>query len=321
MRRLIACILIGSAQAIGSAHAQTYPAKPIRMIVPFPAGGGSDSAARNLAPRLAERLKQQIIVDNRPGAAGAIGTEYAARAAPDGYTILLGSTSELALYPALAARINYDTLRDFVTVALVADVAFMLVVHPSLPARSVHELVQLAKARPGEINYGSAGAGATSHLTMALFCHMTGTRMTHIPYKGSPAAAADLLGGHLHVMMPPMPSVLPHAQRGRLRALGVSSAQRWPGVKHLPTMAESGLPGYEILLWTGVLAPANTPGEIVSRLHREIAQVLANVDVVQGFANQGAVIRLQGPEQFAAFIKAEMGKWSRIGRETGISLQ
>ena len=321
MKRHFAFIPIVLAQAIGSVHAQTYPTKPIRMIVPFPAGGGSDSAARNLAPRLAERLKQQIIVDNRPGAAGAIGTEYAARAAPDGYTLLLGSTSELALYPALASKLNYDTLRDFVTIALVADVAFMLVVHPSLPARSVRELVQLAKARPGEINYGSAGAGATSHLTMALFCHMTGTSMVHVPYKGSPAAAADLLGGHLHVMMPPMPSVLPHAQSGRLRALGVSSAKRWPGVTNLPTMAESGLSGYEILLWTGVLAPANTPAEIVSRLHREIAQVLANADVVQGFANQGAVIHLQGPEQFAAFIKAEMGKWARIGRQTGIGVQ
>ena len=315
------CRALAMALAIGTVHAQTYPTKPIRLVVPFPAGGGSDSAARNIAPRLGERLKQQIIVDNRPGAAGAIGTEYAARAAPDGYTILLGSTSELALYPALASKLGYDTLRDFVPIALVSDIAFMLVVHPSLPARSVKELVQLAKSRPGEINYGSAGTGATSHLTMALFSHMTATKLAHIPYKGSAPAAADLLGGHLHAMMPPMPSVLPHVTSGRLRALAISSATRWPTAPHLPTMAESGLAGYDIVLWTGVLAPANTPSEIVSRLHREIAQVLANADVVQGLANQGAVIRLQGPEQFGAYIKSEMAKWAQIGRQTGISLQ
>ena len=314
-------VLVAAGCATGAVQAQTYPMKPIRMIVPFPAGGGSDSAARNLAPRLAERLKQQIIVDNRTGAAGAIGTESAARAAPDGYTLLLGSTSELALYPALAPKLGYDTLRDFATIALVSDIAFMLVVHPSLPARSVKELVQLARARPGEINYGSAGTGATSHLTLALFCHMTGTRMAHIPYKGSAPAAADLLGGHLQAMMPPMPSVLPHVASGRLRALAVSSAQRWPTAPNLPTMAEAGLTGYDIVLWTGVLVPTGTPADIVARLHREIAQVVVNADVVQGFANQGAVIRLQGPEQFGGYIKAEMTKWAQIARQTGISLQ
>ena len=321
LHRVLLLASIALAQSSGNVQAQGYPTKPIRMIVPFPAGGGSDSAARNLAPRLGERLKQSIIVDNRPGAAGAIGTEYAARAAPDGYTLLLGSTSELALYPALAPKLGYDTLRDFVTIALVSDIAFMLVVHPSLPARSVRDLVQLAKARRGEINYGSAGTGATSHLTMALFSHMTGAQMVHIPYKGSAPAAADLLGGHLHAMMPPMPSVLPHVSSGRLRALGVSSAKRWPTTPHVPTMAESGLNGYDILLWTGLLAPVNTPAEIVSRLHREVVQVLANADVVQGFAAQGAVIRLQGPEEFGAYVKTEMGKWAQIGRQTGISLQ
>ena len=306
--------------APAATHAQTYPTKPVRMIVPFPAGGGSDSAARSLAPRLAERLKQQIVVDNRAGAAGAIGTEYAARAAPDGYTLLLGSTSELALYPALAAKLGYDTLRDFTAIALVSDIAFILVVHPSLPARSVRDLVQLAKARPGEINYGSAGSGATSHLTMALLCHMSGTNMVHIPYKGSAPAAADLLGGHLHAMMPPMPSVLPHVMRGRLRALAISSAKRWPTVPDLPTMAESGLAGYEVLLWTGVLAPANTPSDIVSRLSREIAQALTHADVVQALASQGAVVRFLDSEPFGAYIKAETSKWARIGRQTGIRI-
>jgi tripartite-type tricarboxylate transporter receptor subunit TctC len=313
-------VLVVLVSMLGAAHGQTFPVKPIRMVVPFPAGGGSDSTARNLAPRLSERLKQQVIVDNRPGAAGAIGTEYASRAAPDGYTLLLGSTSELALYPALVIKPAYDTLRDFVPVALISDIPFLLVVHPSLPAHSIKALVGLAKKRPGEINYGSAGAGATSHLTMALFCTMTGTQMVHIPYKGSPLAAADLLGGHLHVMMPPMPSVLAYANSGRLRALAVSSAKRWPTVPDLPTVAESGITGYEVVLWTGVLAPTNTPQDIVARLYREIAQVVAVPEVVQGFASQGAVINVQGPEQFGSYMKSEIGKWARIGRQTGLSM-
>ena len=305
---------------VGAVHSQSYPARPVRMIVPFPAGGGSDAAARNLAPRLGERLKQKIVVDNRPGAAGVIGTEFASRAAPDGYTLLLGSTSELALYPALASKLAYDTLRDFVPIALLSDIPFVLVVHPSLPARTVTELVRLAKARPGEINYGSAGTGATSHLTLALICHMTGANMVHVPYKGSSLAAADLLGGHLQAMMPPMPAVLAYTNAGRLRALAVSSAKRWPTAPNLPTVAESGLAGYDIVLWTGVLAPTNTPHELVARLHREIAQVLLLPEVVQGFTAQGAVINVQGPEQFGIYLRAEIGKWSQVGRQTGISL-
>jgi tripartite-type tricarboxylate transporter receptor subunit TctC len=311
-----ACGSFGAA----AAGAQEYPNRPVRLVVPFPAGGGSDTAARSLAPRLGQRLKQQIVVDNRPGAAGAIGAEFASRAAPDGYTLLLGSTSELTLYPALASKPPYDVLRDFVPIALVSDIAFMLVVHPSLPVHSVQDLVSLAKKKPGQIHYGSAGHGATSHLTLALLCDMTGIDLTHVPYKGTPPAAADLLGGHLQALMPPLPSVLPYTQNGRLRALAVSSAKRWPTVPDVPTVAESGLPGYEMVLWTGVLAPANTPAEIVNRLHREIAQVLEQPEVVQTFGKLGAIVRLLGPAEFDAYLKQELARWAQVGKRTGIRI-
>jgi tripartite-type tricarboxylate transporter receptor subunit TctC len=268
--------------------AQDYPNRPIRLVVPALAGEGPDKAGRNLAARLGQRLGQQVIVDNRPGASGAIGAEFAARGAPDGYTLLLGSTPELALHPALVSKPPYLVLRDFVPVALVSDIAFMLVVHPSLPARSLDELVQLARKRPGQIRYGSEGRGTTSHLTVALICDLTGADMVHVPYNGTPPAAADLLGGSLQALMPPLPSVLPYTRDGRLRALAVSSGKRWPTAAGVPTVAEAGLPGYEMVLWTGVLAPVNTPADIVQRLYREIAQVLAQPEVVQAFADQGA---------------------------------
>jgi tripartite-type tricarboxylate transporter receptor subunit TctC len=233
---------------------------------------------------------------------------------------LLGSTSELALYPALAAKPPYDVLRDFVPIALVSDIAFMLVVHPSLPAHSLQEFIELAKKRPGQIHYGSAGYGATSHLTLALLGEVTGIDLVHVPYKGTPPAAADLLGGHLQALMPPMPSVLPYTRNGRLRPLAVSSVQRWPTVPDVPTVAESGLAGYEVVLWTGVLAPANTPAEIVERLHREIAHVLEDPAVVQAFGKLGAVVRLLGPAEFDAYLKQELARWSEVGKRTGIRI-
>jgi tripartite-type tricarboxylate transporter receptor subunit TctC len=305
-----------------AAHAQQpYPTKPIRMIVPFAAGGASDATGRIVSAKLSERLKQQVVVDNRTGAGGAIGTEYAARAAPDGYTLLLGSMSELAAYPAVASKVPFDTLRDFAPIALAGDTPFLLVTNPSLPVRNTKELIALAKARPGEINYGSAGAGSTSHMTMALFTSMTGTKLVHIPYKGSAPAASDLVAGHLQAMMSTLPAAIGFAKSGRLRALAVSSAKRWPSVPDYPTVAESGVPGFEAILWTGVLAPAGTPREIIAQLQREIASLLTLPDVKELLAKQGAEINSAGAEQFAAIIRADLAKWAKLAREANIRIE
>jgi len=307
--------------AADGAYAQSYPTRAIRMIVPFAPGGGSDVTARILSAKLTERLKQQVLVDNRTGAGGAIGTEAAAKAAPDGYTVLLGSMSELALYPAVAQKVPYDTVRDFVPVALAGDIPFLLVTNPSLPVRTTRELIALAKARPGEINYGSAGEGSTSHMTLAMFGSLTGTKLVHIPYKGSAPATTDLVAGHLQAMMGTLPAALPFARSGRLRVLAVSSAKRWASVPEYPTVAESGVPGYEVILWTGVLAPAATPKDIVTLLTREIANVLTLPDVKESFARQGAQIHFADPDQFAVIIKTDIAKWAKVARDMSIRIQ
>jgi tripartite-type tricarboxylate transporter receptor subunit TctC len=291
------------------------------LIVPFAVGGASDAMGRVLSAKLAERLKQQVLVDNRTGAGGAIGTELAARAAPDGYTLLLGSMSELSAYPAVAPKAPFDTLRDFAPIALAGDTPFLLVTNPSLPVRNTKELIALAKARPGEINYGSAGAGSTSHLTMALFTSMTGTKLVHVPYKGSSPAATDLVAGHLQAMMSTLPAAIGFAKSGRLRALGVSTAKRWPSVPEYPTIAESGVAGFEAILWTGVLAPAGTPREIIAQLEREIAALLTLPDVKELLAKQGAEINSAGAEQFAAIIRRDSAKWAKLAREANIRIE
>lgn len=318
-RRLL--VIVWAASTMTAAMAAEYPTRPIRMIVPFAPGGGSDVTARILGAKLSERLRQQVVIDNRTGAGGAIGTEIAAKAAPDGYTLLLGSASEIALYPAVASKVAYDSVRDFAPIALAGDIPFLLVTHPSLPVRNTKELIALARARPDAINYGSAGNGSTSHLTMAMFGSLTGTKLVHIPYKGSAPATADLVAGHLQAMMGTLPAGLPFAKSGRLRALAVSSAKRWPSVPEYPTVAESGVPGFEVILWTGVLAPAGTPKEIIALLQREIAQILTLPDVKENFARQGAEINFAGPEQFAAYIKADLAKWAKVAKDSNIRIE
>jgi len=229
--------------------------------------------------------------------------------------------SELAAYPAVASKVPFDTLRDFAPIALAGDTPFLLVTNPSLPVRNTKELIALAKARPGEINYGSAGAGSTSHLTMALFTSMTGTKLVHIPYKGSAPAASDLVAGHLQAMMSTLPAAIAFAKSGRLRALAVSSAKRWPSVPEYPTVAESGVPGFEVILWTGVLAPAGTPREIIAQLQREIATLLTLPEVKELLAKQGAEINSAGAEQFAAIIRNDLAKWVKVAREANIRIE
>ena len=313
--RLICALLL--LLAASAAAAQSYPTHAVRMIVPYAAGGASDVTARIVAAGLSERLKQPIVVENRTGAGGAIGAEAAAKAAPDGYTLLLGSASEIVMLPAVA-RIPFDPVRDFAPVALVSDIPLVLAVHPSLAAQSVQELIALARSRPGAINYGSAGIGATSHLAMAMFTAMTGTQMVHVPYKGSAPATADLVAGHLQVGTPTLPAALPYVKSGQLKVLAVTSARRWPTLPDVPTLAESGVPGYEMTLWTGLMAPAGTPQDIVTQVHREITQVLTQPQVKEAIGRQGGEINTGGPAEFGALVKSDLAKWQRVVKQAGI---
>ena len=304
----------------GSAAAQSYPSRPVRMMVPFPAGGGSDTMGRAVGQKLGERLGQPVVVENRPGAGGSIGAELAAKAAPDGYTLLLGSTSEIAQYPNLNSRIAYSPQRDFAPISLVGNVPLVLVVHPSLPVKTVKDVIALAKARPGEINFSSAGPGSTTHLAVELFTFLTGIRMTHVPYKGSPQAVTDLVAGNVQIVIPTMPAALSMVKGGRLRAIAVSTARRTPVLPDVPTMQEGGVTGYDNPLWTGLLAPRDTPGAILSRLHGEIVNILALPDVKEVLARQGAEPASSTPEQFAAYIKSELAKWAKVVKEACIRI-
>jgi tripartite-type tricarboxylate transporter receptor subunit TctC len=315
--KALAVLLLAFVSTVG---AQPYPNRPVRMIVPYAQGGASDVTARILSARLGERLKQQIVVENRTGAGGAIGAEVAAKAAPDGYTLLLGSASEIVMLPAVARKLPFDPVRDFAPIAMVSDIALVLVTHPSLGVQTVNELIALAKAKPGTINYGSAGIGATSHLAMAMFNSLTGTKMVHVPYKGSVPATADLVAGHLQVGTPTLPAALPFERSGQLKVLAVTSARRWPTLPSIPTLAESGLPDYEVILWTGLMAPAGTPSDIIAMLHRETAATLALPEVKEALGRQGAEINSAGPERFAATIRSDLAKWTKVVKDADIKL-
>lgn len=317
---MLGVVALAGAMAAGGAVAQAWPAKPIRMVVPFPVGGGSDSTARILSQRLQDRLKQQIIVENRTGAGGAIGTEFAARAAPDGYTILLGSASEIVMLPAVASKLSFDPLKDFVAIARVADVPLLLVTHPALPVKSTRDLIELARKRPGDINYGSAGNGSTSHLSMALFNSATGTKMVHVPYKGSVQATTDLVGGMLQAGTNTMPAALPFVKSGRLRVLAITTPRRSPLLPEVPTVSESGVPGYEVTLWTGVFAPTGTPKEIVAQYGREIEASLAQPDAREALAKLGSEANFSPLEPFTAFLKVDFARWVTLTREANIRL-
>jgi tripartite-type tricarboxylate transporter receptor subunit TctC len=317
---MLGMVALAGAMAAGGAVAQAWPAKPIRMVVPFPVGGGSDSTARILSQRLQDRLKQQIIVENRTGAGGAIGTEFAARAAPDGYTILLGSASEIVMLPAVASKLSFDPLKDFVAIARVADVPLLLVTHPALPVKSTRDLIELARKRPGDINYGSAGNGSTSHLSMALFNSVTGTKMVHVPYKGSVQATTDLVGGMLQAGTNTMPAALPFVKSGRLRVLAITTPRRSPLLPEVPTVSESGVPGYEVTLWTGVFAPTGTPKEIVAQYGREIEASLAQADAKEALAKLGSEANFSPLEPFTAFLKVDFARWVKLTREANIRL-
>jgi len=297
--------------------ADSYPAKPIRFVVAFPPGGGTDIIARSIAQKLAERLAQHVVVDNRPGAGGNIGTDIVAKSAPDGYTILMGSAGPLAINASLFAKMSFDPIKDLAPVTLAASTPNVLVVHPSLPARTVKELIALARSRPGEINFASSGHGTPAHLAGELFDSMTGVKLVHVPYKGAAPALADLLGGQVQLMFSTMPPALPHVKDGKLRALAVTSRKRSPAAPELPTIDEAALPGFEAITWHGVVAPAGTPAAIIARLNREIVAILHLPEVVERLSGQGTEALGSTPEEFASYIKSESVKWAKVVRESG----
>ena len=304
--------------ACGAGWAQGYPAKTVRVIVPYPPGGGTDTIARPLAQKLTESFGQQVIIDNRGGAGGNVGMELAARAAPDGYTLVIGLTAQLAVNPALYRKLPYDPVKDYEPITLIGAGAYLLVVHPSLPVKDVKELVALAKARPGQITYASSGNGSGGHLCMELFTTMTGTNFVHVPYKGGGPALVDTLAGQVQVLFTPPVSATQHVQSGRLRALAVSTVRRSAGMPDLPTIAESGVPGYDSGVWYGVLAPAGTPREIVMRVNGDVVKALQQPDFrTMLIANSIDPIG-SSPEVLAQFIRIEMAKWAKVVRDADV---
>jgi tripartite-type tricarboxylate transporter receptor subunit TctC len=299
------------------ALAQAFPNKPIRIVVPFPAGGTTDVLARAAAQKLTDTLGQPALVDNRPGAGGNIGAELVAKSPPDGYTLLMGTVGTHAINPALYPKLPYDHVRDFAPVILVAGVPNVLVVNPSLPVNSVQELVAYAKANPGKLNFASSGSGTSIHLSGELFKTAAGLSMTHVPYKGSSPALMDLIGGQVQLMFDNLPSALPQIKAGKLKALGVTSRERAPALPDVPTIAESGFPGFEASSWFGLLAPAGTPQPVIAKLNVEVAKWLASPEAKEKLLAQGANAAGGTPEDFAKHIAAETAKWQKVVKESG----
>jgi tripartite-type tricarboxylate transporter receptor subunit TctC len=302
---------------VPAAAQPAYPSKPVRIISPFAPGGGNDALCRIVAHRLAEEFKQQVIVENRAGANGIVGTEIAARSAPDGYTIVLIPSGH-AVNATLYRKLPFDSIRDFTPITLAGSSPLVLAVHPSLPAKNVKELVALAKARPGQLTYVSAGVGASGHLGGAQFESLTGTRMVHIPYKGMALAITDLMSGQVSLTFGTSLSVIPHARSGRLRALATTGARRSPALPDLPTVAEAGVPGYEASLWYGFVGPARLPPEVVRRLNSAIVAVLGLPDVRDRLASQGVDPQPTTPEEFAQLLASDVERWAKVIQRAGI---
>jgi len=300
-----------------AASAQIYPSKPIRMVVAFPPGGGTDIVARMIAPKLGDALGQSVLVENRGGASGNIGTEFAAHAAPDGYTLLMGNVAPNAINVSLF-KLAFDPVADFAPVSLVASTPNILVVHPLTPARTVAAVIALAAANPGKFNYASAGVGSSSHLAGELFRILAGADIVHVPYKGAGPAMVDVLSGEIQLYFATMPAAMPHVRSGRLAPVAVTSAKRSQAMPALPTIAESGVPGYEASTWYGMLAPAHTPDAVLARLHADIVKILAVPETRERLADQGFEPVGNSPEEFGAYIKSEIAKWGKVIRDAGI---
>ena len=314
--------LIAAAVAVllaPAAAAQSYPTRPVRLIVPFPAGGPNDIIGRLVAQKLSETHGQQIVVDNRAGAGGNIGTDLVAKAPPDGYTLLSGGMGSLVMNPIIDRKVPYDPLRDFAPVILMASAPNVLVVHPSLPVRDVKGLIALARAHPGQLNYGSGGVGSTPHLSGALFNALAKVNIVHVPYKGNAPAITDLLGGQVQIAYLGIPPVAPHLHSGKLRPLAVTSARRSKALPAVPTLIESGVSGYELSPWYGILAPAGTPADIVSRLNGAIAKLMHAPDMTEKLSAIGAEAETTTPQQYSARMKSDIEKWTTVIREAHIT--
>ena len=314
---LLATVL---AAACGAGAAE-FPAKPIRMVVPFGAGSNTDLLARTVAVRMAENWGQQVVVDNRPGAGGNIGTDLVAKALPDGYTLVLGAASVLAINQSLYSQMPYDSATAFAPITNMVKTTNVLVVTPLLPVKSVRELIAYGKANPGKLTYASSGAGGTIHLSGELFKSMAGITMEHIAYKSSPLAHIDMIGGQVHAMFDAMPTALPQVKAGRLRALAVTTARRSAQLPDVPTIAEAALPGYEAAGWFGFAAPARTPREVIVRLNKEIVRIIQLPDVKERLISQGAEPVGDSPEEFAQFIKAEAAKWGKVIKALNLKIE
>jgi tripartite-type tricarboxylate transporter receptor subunit TctC len=308
------------AVAPGLARAQTYPSKPVRLIVPYSAGGGADTTARLIAPKLQEALGQTIVVENKPGAGGMIGDEIVARAAPDGHTLLIGAFAH-AVNPSLLSRMPFRTPEDFAPVSLLVTVPELLVITPSHPAKTVAELVALAKAQPGKLSYASSGNGSAQHLAAELFKMRTGTDIQHVPYKGGALAVSDVAAGHVPFYFGNMSSALPQARGGRVRALAVTSGARSPAAPDVPTLAEAGVSNCEISEWNALIAPAGTPPAVIARLHSEIAKIMRQEEIKAKFADLGADAIGSTPDELAAFLRAEMTKWAEVVKAANIKVE
>ena len=315
LQRILLAALVAIATA--SASAQTYPNKPIRLVVPFPPGGTTDILARDAGQVLTQTLGQSVLIDNRPGAAGNIGSDVVAKSAPDGYTLLMATVSTHAINPGLYSKLPYDHIKDFAPVILVARVPNVLEVNPAVPVNTVSDLIKLAKEKPGQINFASSGSGTSIHLSGELFKTMAGVNMVHVPYRGSAPALVDLISGQVQVMFDNLPSSLQQINAGKLRAIAVTSEQRSPALPNIPTIAESGLPGFEATSWFGIIAPAGTPPEIIAKLNAELDKWLQSPAGKELLLTQGALPAGGTPEQFAAYIKDETEKWAKVIKLSG----
>jgi tripartite-type tricarboxylate transporter receptor subunit TctC len=313
-----AMVLLMVLAAVSAPGLAQYPERPIRVIVPFAPGGNVDLTARTITPALAELLGRNVVVDNRGGAGGALGAEIVAGASPDGYTLLVGSTGLLSIAPVINSRLRYDPVKDFAPIALITNVALVMLVNPSSPAKSAKEFAALAKSRAGQMTMASSGNFSTGQLAGALFQNVTGTRLIHVPYKGASLAVADLVGGHVDVMFDQVSSAIGHIRGGKVRALALTAATRSADLPEVPTMREAGIPGVEAGTYTAMVAPAGTPRAIVARLNAAVSQALAAKPARDSFARQGAEIMGGTPEIAAGYIRSEIAKWSKVIRETGI---
>ncbi len=310
-RNMMAAIALCAAPAI--AGAQSYPSKPIRMVLPYPAGTSvNDVLGRALAQRLSTPLGQQVIFDNRAGAAGTIGSDMVAKSPPDGYTLLVGVTGALTIAPYVYPKLGYDTLRDFAPVAMVALAPYIIVVHPSVPAKNMKELIALAKSRPGELRFASAGVGSTPHLCTELFLSQAGIKMLHIPYKGGTPAMVDTIAGHTEVLCTSVTNAAPFIKAGKIRGIGVTPIKRSPVLPDLPTMDEQGLKGFNVSQWLGIVAPAKTPQPVLQRLHQEITRVVNSAEYVKFIRAQGAEPAPMSPEEFTDVIRTDLARWGKL---------